>query len=174
MRKKQRGNEVKMIEYRLVQLLIEKKIHITTAESCTGGMIASEIINVPDASKVFDAGFITYADGAKVRFLDVPAALIEEHGVVSEPVAGAMAEGAAKQSRAEIAVSTSGIAGPGGGSDVLPVGTVCFGFYINGSVLTETRLFYGDRQDVRKKAAEYALERVLRELTEFSNLSGKK
>lgn len=157
-----------MIEYQLVKFLTENQLHITTAESCTGGMIASKIVNVPNASGVFDGGFITYADSAKEKFIHVPAELIHQCGVVSEPVAGAMAAGAAKQYCAETAVSTSGIAGPGGGSDKIPVGTVCFGFYIKGRILTETRHFDGDRQTVREKAAEYALEKIYQEIISIS------
>lgn len=149
-----------MIEYKLVNLLIEKGLHITTAESCTGGMISSRIVNVPDASKVLDAAFVTYADNAKVQFIDVPHNLIEEHGVVSEPVAEAMAMGVAAKTSADIAVATSGIAGPGGGSDELPVGTVCFGFYLNGEHFSETCHFDGDRQAVREQATEYVLNKV--------------
>lgn len=170
-----------MIAYKLVQLLIEKKLRITTAESCTGGMIASKIVSVPDASKVFDAGFVTYADFAKENMINVPGETIKKFGVVSEEVAGAMAEGAARTVTlmntnvsletvggttpddalgAYIAVSTTGVAGPGGGSEKIPVGTVCFGFYFGGRTITATKHFEGDRQQVRIDATKYALEKV--------------
>lgn len=149
-----------MSETNLVKILIEKRLRITTAESCTGGMIASRIINVPDASKVFDAGFITYADFAKSKFIEVSPELIEKYGVVSEEVAAAMANGAAKQSGADVAISTTGIAGPGGGTEKLPVGTVCFGYYVQGKTVTETCHFEGDRQTVREQAAAFAIEKT--------------
>ncbi|MGN0166164.1 MAG: CinA family protein [Lachnospiraceae bacterium] len=148
------------IENKLVSLLIKNNLRITSAESCTGGMIASHIVNVPDASKVFDAGFVTYADFAKTKFINVDSKLIEKYGVVSEPVAAAMAEGAKVQAGADIAVSTTGIAGPGGGSESTPVGTVCFGFYLKGKVYTETVHFRGDRMDVRNTATDYALNKI--------------
>lgn len=170
-----------MTANKLVQLLIEKNLRITTAESCTGGMIASEIVSVTDASKVFDAGFVTYADFAKENMINVPGELIKKFGVVSEEVAGAMAEGAAHTVNlmnanvssgtviettpddalgAYVAVSTTGVAGPGGGSETNPVGTVCFGFYLCGKTITETKHFEGDRQQVRRDATKYALEKV--------------
>ncbi len=149
-----------MTEFELVKLLTEKKLHITAAESCTGGMIAAKIINVPDASKVIDASFVTYADSAKSKFAKVPEELIKKYGVVSEEVAAAMAAGAAKQTGADAAVSTSGIAGPGGGTELLPVGTVCFGFYYRGKTKTKTCRFDGDRQSVREQAAEFALQEL--------------
>lgn len=153
---------------KLVQLLIRKNLHLSTAESCTGGMIASEIVSVPDASKVFDAGFITYADFAKEKFIGVSSEFIDKYGVVSEPVAKAMAEGAAKQSGAQTAVSTTGVAGPGGGNNRTPVGTVCFGFYVHGETVSETVHFEGDRQKVRADATEYALKKLF----ELLNQSG--
>ena len=150
------------MEYKLVKCLLEKGLRITTAESCTGGMIASRIVNVPDASKVFDAGFVTYADSAKINLINVPGELIEKYGVVSEPVAKAMAEGAAMAVGADLAVSTTGIAGPGGGSPETPVGTVCFGFHADGKTVTSTVKFDGTRQEVREKAADFAISTLIR------------
>lgn len=149
-----------MTEYNLVKKLLEQNLHITTAESCTGGMIASKIVNVPDASKVFDGAFVTYCDEVKTRLINVPADLIKAFGVVSEPVAKAMAEGAARKIKADVAISVTGVAGPGGGTRKNPVGTVCFGFYHKGSCITETQLFSGDRQAVREQAADYGIRRM--------------
>ncbi len=154
-----------MIEHDLVKTLIEKNLYITTAESCTGGMIASKIVNVPDASKVFNGAFVTYSDEVKTQLIDVPKELIETFGVVSERVAKAMAEGAAKKLNANIAISVTGVAGPSGGTIEIPVGTVCFGFYVNGWCKTRTRLFYGDRQAVREQATDYCI----RKMTELLN-----
>ena len=147
--------------YELVHKLMEKGWHITTAESCTGGMISSAIVDVPDASKVFDMAFVTYADEAKSLLIAVNKLSIKQHGVVSEVVAKEMATGAAKKARAEIAVATTGIAGPSGGTPDKPVGTVCFGFYVNGNVITKTMHFEGNREKVRTAATNFAFETLL-------------
>ena len=128
-------------ESRLVYKLIEKGYTISCAESCTGGLVASRIVNVPDASRVLNVSFVTYANEAKIRYLDVDPAVIEAVGVVSEEVAGQMARGAALQAGAQVGVGISGVAGPSGGSPEKPVGTVCFGFYINGRTETVTKHF---------------------------------
>lgn len=149
------------MEKKVVDLLIEKKLHISFAESCTGGLAAARLVDVPDASKVFDAGFITYANDAKVKFMDVSPMLIEKYGAVSCEVALAMAEGAAKAAGAEVGVGISGIAGPGGGTDIKPVGTVCFGFYINGTKKAFCESFGNiGRQCVREKSVEFVFERL--------------
>ena len=155
-----------MIEHDLVKTLIEKNLYITTAESCTGGMIAAKIVNVPDASKVFNGAFVTYSDEVKTQLVDVPKKLIERFGVVSEPVAKAMAEGAAKKLNTNIALSVTGIAGPSGGTKEIPVGTVCFGFYIDGKCVTKTRHFNGDRQMIREESTDYALRELISLLNE--------
>ncbi|MBQ8605918.1 MAG: CinA family protein [Clostridia bacterium] len=154
-----------MKNFELVYKLIEKGYRICPAESCTGGMLASAIVEVPDASKVFDMGFVTYANDAKIKLLSVDEALISEHGVVSEPVALSMARGAARASGAQVGVGISGIAGPTGGSAKKPVGTVCFGFYINGSEFSKTCRF-GDigRTCVREKACEFVIDTLLENL----------
>lgn len=149
-----------MTEHELVKKLIAQNLHITTAESCTGGMIASKIVNVPDASRVFNGAFVTYSDEVKTQLIDVPKELIETFGVVSEPVAKAMADGAAKKLNANAAISVTGVAGPGGGTRELPVGTICFGFCLNGDCITETRLFSGDRQAVREQATDYGIRKM--------------
>ena len=130
-------------ESRLVYKLIEKGYTISCAESCTGGLVASRIVNVPDASRVLNVSFVTYANEAKIRYLDVDPAVIEAVGVVSEEVAGQMARGAALQAGAQVGVGISGVAGPSGGSPEKPVGTVCFGFYMNGRTETVTKHFTG-------------------------------
>jgi len=147
--------------YELVHKLMAKGWHITTAESCTGGMISSSIVDVPDASKVFDMAFVTYADEAKSLLIAVNKLSIKQHGVVSEVVAKEMATGAAKKARAEVAVATTGIAGPSGGTPDKPVGTVCFGFYVNGNVITKTMHFEGNREKVRTAATNFAFETLL-------------
>lgn len=146
----------------LVNKLIALNYCISFAESCTGGMLCSRIVDVPDASKVLNMSFITYADAAKIKLLGVNSETIAEHGVVSEQVAGQMAHGAAKVSGANVAVGVSGIAGPSGGTAQKPVGTVCFGFYINGGLQTFTEHFSGlDRQGVRNASCDFVLKTLL-------------
>ncbi len=141
-----------------VQLLIRNQYRITMAESCTGGMLASSIVAVPDASKVFDSSFVTYANEAKIKYLGVTPESIEKYGVVSEQVAGEMAAGCAKTNGAQVGVGISGIAGPSGGSEQKPVGTVAFGFYINGQLHTRLMHFPNNgRQYIRETATLFAI-----------------
>lgn len=147
------------METRVVECLIEKGFHIALAESCTGGLLCGRIVDVPNASAVLDSSFVTYANAAKVKYLGVSEETIAAHGVVSEAVAGQMAQGVARESNAEVGVATSGIAGPSGGTETKPVGMVCFGFWVNGELTTVTKQF-GDigRNRVREAAVNYALE----------------
>ena len=149
----------KNIAERTVVLLKEKKYHISFAESCTGGLAAGRLVDVPDASHVFEASFVTYANWAKTEFVDVPESLISEYGVVSEPVAFAMAEGAAKKAHAEVGVGISGIAGPSGATKDKPVGMVCFGFFVDKNRYSDT-VYFGDvgRDAVRELAVEHVYE----------------
>jgi nicotinamide-nucleotide amidase len=125
-------------------------LRLATAESCTGGLIAATLTAIAGASDVVDRGFVTYSNESKHEMLGVPMALIQAHGAVSEPVARAMAEGALVRSRAGIAVSVTGIAGPEGGSVEKPVGTVCFGLARSGQdSMTRQHLLSGDRTRVR-------------------------
>ena len=143
----------------LGRLLIERGVSFACAESCTGGRLAAALTDQPGVSAVFLEGFVTYANQAKVDRLGVPAELIEEHGAVSEEVAGAMSRGAAERSGARLAVSTTGIAGPEGGSAEKPVGTVCFGVTFDGRTQTLTRRFSArGRSFVREWATVAACE----------------
>ena len=127
-----------------------KGILLATAESCTGGLIAATLTAIAGSSDVVDRGFVTYSNEAKAELIGVPMDLIQTHGAVSEPVARAMAEGALARSRATIAVSVTGVAGPGGGSAEKPVGTVCFGLAKRGqAVITERHVLPGDRGGIR-------------------------
>ena len=155
-------NETQDIEYQVVAKLIEKNFRITFAESCTAGLAAGRLVNVPDASKVLDVSFVTYADEAKMKYLGVKEETIAANGVVSPEVAGEMCEGAAKAMGAEVGVGISGIAGPTGGTATKPVGMVCFGFYINGEIHTFTKQF-GDigRNNVREKSVQFVFEELL-------------
>jgi nicotinamide-nucleotide amidase len=129
-----------------------------TAESCTGGLVCAALTHVAGSSDVVDRGFVTYSNDAKTDMLGVPAALIVEHGAVSEAVAERMVLGALERSVAEVAVSITGIAGPGGGSVEKPVGLVWFGCaWRGGGVMTRRMVFDGDRAAVREQAAGAAL-----------------
>lgn len=140
----------------VVNKLIEKGYHISFAESCTGGLAAATLVSVADASKVLDVSFVTYANDAKVKYLGVSEDTIEEFGVVSEEVAKQMAAGVAREAGSEIGVGITGIAGPDGGTPEKPVGMVCFGFSINGTVHTFTRQFGNlGRNEVRQKSVEF-------------------
>ena len=147
------------LEEQVVSLLQDKSFHISFAESCTGGLCAARLVGVASASAVFDAGVVTYANEAKIKYLGVKPETIECYGVVSEPVAGQMAEGVAKAQNAEVGVGVSGIAGPTGGTETKPVGMVCFGFSVNGELTTVTKQF-GDlgRNVVREAATEFVFE----------------
>ena len=132
---------------------------IATAESCTGGLIAGAITEIAGSSAVFDRGFVTYSNEAKAEMLGVPPELIAEHGAVSEPVARAMAEGALARSKADVAVSVTGIAGPGGGSVEKPVGLVWFGLAARDqSAASEYHVFSGDRAAVRQATVLHAMK----------------
>ncbi len=145
--------------HRVVDLLMQKGWHISFAESCTGGKAAAGIVDVANASAVFDASYVTYANEAKMKFLGVSSETIEKYGVVSEAVAGEMASGAAKQTGAEVGIGISGIAGPSGATADKPIGMVCFGFYINGKTYTATKQFGTiGRNAVREASVAFVYE----------------
>ena len=145
----------------LADLLQKRQWMMVTAESCTGGMIAAACTDLAGSSAWFERGFITYSNAAKTELLGVDAALIAEHGAVSEQVARAMAQGAILRSNAQVAVAVTGIAGPSGGSKDKPVGTVWFGWSVAGEVTSECRVFAGDRAAVRAATVDYALQNLL-------------
>ncbi len=134
---------------------------LTTAESCTGGLVAAAITAIAGSGDWFDRGFVTYSIASKTEMLGVPAALIEQHGAVSEPVAQAMAEGALRHSCAHFALAITGLAGPGDSGEDKPVGTVCFAWCLGSQTHCETVQFNGERQQVRAQAVEHALHGVL-------------
>ena len=142
--------------------LEDKGLTLVTAESCTGGWIAEAITMVPGSSAWFDRGFVTYTNISKQEMLGVRVETLEQHGAVSQAVVSEMAEGALKASRAQIAVSVSGVAGPSGGTPQKPVGTVCFGWALEGTqTQTESRHFPGDRDGVRRQSVVHALEGLI-------------
>jgi nicotinamide-nucleotide amidase len=137
-----------------------RNIKITSAESCTGGLIAALLTEIAGSSDVFDRGFVTYSNQAKEEMLGVPGAMIRQHGAVSESVARAMAEGAIRQSRAQLAVAVTGIAGPGGGTDEKPVGLVHIAAARAGEATLHRECRFGDvgRTEVRLATVQVALE----------------
>ncbi|MGQ7791756.1 CinA family protein [Faunimonas sp. B44] len=151
----------------LVALCKEKGLRIATAESCTGGLIAAALTEVPGSSAVFDRGFVTYSNAAKTDLLGIAAALIEAEGAVSEKVARAMAEGALARSAADIAVAVTGVAGPGGGTAAKPVGLVHIAAAMRGAGVEHLECRFGDRgrQAVRFATVETALT-LLRRMAE--------
>lgn len=145
----------------LYDLLSKYNYTITSAESCTGGLVASEIVSLSGISAFYKEGYITYAEESKTKLLDVPASLIEEKGVVSIEVAEAMAYGACKAANANCSIATTGVAGPSGGTPNCPVGTVCFGFCINSNLYHRKEIFSGDRKEIREKATQYAISTMI-------------
>lgn len=143
----------------VVNKLIEKGYKIATAESCTGGLLAATIVEVANASKVFDMSFVTYSNESKTELLGVSENLINTCGVVSEEVAMKMALAVANKAKANVGVGISGIAGPTGATTTKPIGMVCFGFYLNGTSYCTTK-YFGEigRTNVRVASVAFALE----------------
>jgi nicotinamide-nucleotide amidase len=158
------GMDEETLEEVVVRELTARRLSLATAESCTGGMIANRLTNVPGASQVFWGGVISYANAAKDSLLGVAPALLAEHGAVSEPVARAMAEGARLRSGADYALAVTGIAGPGGGSDAKPVGTVFIGLAAPGRTSTVRHLNPFDRETFKWVTAQQALDLLRRAL----------
>lgn len=159
------GADEETLEGCLIGLLKERHLKIATAESCTGGLVGASLVNCPGASEVYQGGIISYANEAKQDLLHVSGETLEKYGAVSEETAGEMAQGAARALGAGVAVSVTGIAGPGGGTPEKPVGTVCFGVYINGTITTSTVHFTRNRNSNREMAAAKALDLVRRALS---------
>jgi nicotinamide-nucleotide amidase len=141
-------------------------VKLATAESCTGGLIAATLTAIAGSSDVVERGFVTYSNEAKTELLGVSTAILERHGAVSEATALAMAEGALARSRADIAVSVTGIAGPGGATATKPVGLVHLGCARRGrATLLEQRVFPGDRAAIREQSVALAFAMIRRQLT---------
>ena len=159
---------MEQVEETLAALLKEKKMSVTVAESCTGGMIAARLVNVPGISEYFWGSFVTYANEAKTALLGVDEQLLKEKGAVSPEVAEAMALGAAKAAGADVGISSTGIAGPDGGTPEKPVGLVYIGCSVKGVVLVVECHFHGNRQEIRAQAAREALELAVACLNEYT------
>ncbi len=149
----------------LGQLLLRKNLSITTAESCTGGGISYAITAISGSSAYLDRSFITYSNKAKQQMLGVKSATLLQFGAVSEETVVEMARGAAVAAGSNVAIAVSGIAGPTGGSPQKPVGTVCFGFALEGHVVSTTLVFSGDREQVRQQSIDFALQQIILLLT---------
>ncbi|TAL30718.1 MAG: CinA family nicotinamide mononucleotide deamidase-related protein [Spirochaetes bacterium] len=154
------ANSSASMEDEVVALLVEKNLTVACAESCTGGTVAQLITDIPGSSRVFMGGVVAYGNAMKTDLLGVPGELIDAEGAVSEAVAASMAQGARMRSGADIAVSITGIAGPGGGTDTKPVGTVCFGFATRSGTRTFSSMIMGDRERVRTMASMQALNTI--------------
>lgn len=157
---------MKAIEELVVEKLMEKGYSVSTAESCTGGLLSGTIINVSGVSAVYKEGYITYANEAKENLLGVSHEDLETVGAVSEEVARQMAEGAKKRAKAECGLATTGIAGPDGGTKEKPVGLVYIGCSVKDHTVVEKYQFAGSRMEVRLQAVERALQILLQQLNE--------
>jgi nicotinamide-nucleotide amidase len=160
-------NDLEGLAERLGRVLQAKGFRLATAESCTGGWIAKCVTDVSGSSDWFDRGFITYSNAAKQDMLGVNAATLAASGAVSEAVVREMARGAIARSQACVAVAVSGIAGPGGGTETKPVGTVCFGVALPSGLVAETRHLAGDRTAVRRAAVAIAFEELIAQLAAY-------
>lgn len=145
------------IEFEVAELLAQKQLHVTTAESCTGGLIAGTLVNVPGISAWFGEGYVTYSNEAKEKLLGVSHETLGAYGAVSPQTAEEMAKGAARAADVDVAVSVTGIAGPDGGTAEKPVGLVYMGCICRGKLRVEKHMFDGDRAQVRAQSVQAAL-----------------
>jgi nicotinamide-nucleotide amidase len=148
----------------LTKILSQKGLKISVAESCTGGALSHYLTQESGASEFFESGFITYSNSAKVKMLGVDEQVLGEFGAVSEQTAYAMVKGLIKHTQTEVGVSITGVAGPTGGSQKKPVGTVCFGFFINEKYHTCVQYFSGNRASVVEKSVAFVIKTILKKL----------
>ena len=157
-------SEILMIASKLVKITNEKKMTISSAESCTGGLIAGAITEIPGSSSVFHRGYVTYSNLAKQQVLNVQSYELEKFGAVSKEVASQMAIGAKLNSNADISIAVTGIAGPSGGSGEKPIGTVYIALAFKEDIKVKGFLFEGDRTEIRMLTVRTALEIILKEI----------
>lgn len=163
-----RMNELENLDQqvrKLAERLSQMHWRMCTAESCTGGLIAKTLTDLAGSSQWFDRGYITYSNQAKMDMLGVTQHSLQHYGAVSEVVAQEMAQGALRDSGSDVVVSVTGIAGPGGGSELKPVGMVCFGWATRSELHSTTEVFDGDRQFIRLQTTQKALQLLLDLLT---------
>ncbi|WP_046005053.1 CinA family protein [Pseudoalteromonas rubra] len=153
--------EIAGLAAQLGAILTNNGLTITTAESCTGGGISYALTDTPGSSAYIERCFVTYSNEAKVQLLGVAHNTLTEFGAVSRQTVDEMVQGAAKAAQADVAIAVSGIAGPGGGTQDKPVGTVWFGFYLQGKILCEVCQFAGNRAEVRKQAIEFTIRKII-------------
>ena len=153
-----------MIASKLVKITNEKKMTISTAESCTGGLIAGAITEIPGSSSVFHRGYVTYSNLAKQQVLNVQSHELEKFGAVSKEVASQMAMGAKLTSNVDISIAVTGIAGPSGGTEEKPIWTVCIAQAFKENIKVKDFLFKGDRTEIRMSTVRTALEIVVKEI----------
>ncbi|MBN2504040.1 MAG: CinA family protein [Bacilli bacterium] len=151
----------KQLETGFFEIVSKNKLSVSTAESVTGGMIASRILNQPGASAILEEAYIVYSDEAKRRILGVEAKTLDNHGAVSEATAKSMVEGLAERSKSKILIVTTGFAGPTGGTDTDPVGTVYFGIHVDKDAVVLQKKFSGNRNAIRKQASAYVLSWII-------------
>jgi len=156
------NGELQDLAIKIGQLLTVSKKSVSTAESCTGGWVGKEFTGVPGSSKWYGFGFITYSNMAKLKVLGVSKDSLLKEGAVSERVVKEMAEGALRNTGSDFTISISGIAGPSGGTEDKPVGTVCFGIGSEAKINCFTKLFEGDRDQVRQQSVAFALKELLK------------
>ncbi|ADL42816.1 competence/damage-inducible protein CinA [Caldicellulosiruptor obsidiansis OB47] len=161
------GVDGQLLEEVVVSLLAEKRLKVSIAESCTGGLICNKITNVPGASEVFDRGFIVYSNEAKMKLLGVPEQVLKEYGAVSSQTAKYMAQGALSNSLAHIALSVTGIAGPGGGSETKPVGLVYIGIATKDNCESFEFRFSGDRLRIKDMTSKAALNILRKKIIDY-------
>jgi nicotinamide-nucleotide amidase len=158
------GEDENSLEAVVAEILCNKNLSIATVESCTGGLVASSLISYPGISEVFKEGAITYSNEAKMKRLGVKKETLDKYGAVSEETAKEMVIGIAREAKTDIAISTTGIAGPGGGTNEKPVGLVYIGVFVKGNVVVKKFNFTGDRERIRRKATMNALNILRKEL----------
>ena len=161
------GEDDDTLEKVVVEKLIALKKTIATAESCTGGLVAATLVNYPGVSEVFMQGIVSYSNEAKMQRLGVKKETLDKFGAVSKEVAMEMAEGVAKTAGTNVGVSSTGIAGPGGGSEDKPVGLVYIGFYIDGDISYKELNLSGNRENIRHKAVLEILNELRLKLRKY-------
>lgn len=169
MEEKQMEKGRQSLEQEIVQLMTEHKLTLSAAESCTGGMLSAKLINVPGASAVYEAGFVTYANKAKHKLIGVKKKTLKEYGAVSKETAKEMVKGTLKATGADYAVAITGIAGPGGGTKEKPVGLVYIGCGRKNRIVIKQYQFSGDRTQIRESSVENALHQLWEVLVEDIN-----
>lgn len=162
------GEDDESLEFVVSKMLCDRKLSISTIESCTGGMVAASLISYPGISDVFKEGAITYSNESKIKRAGVKEETLDKYGAVSEEVAREMAEGIAKSTNTDIAISTTGIAGPAGGTDEKPIGLVYVGIFIKGDILIKKFNFSGSRERIRRKTTMNALNILRKEIIKLT------